>query len=332
MADVSADLPKKLSTDLSRALDASVRLTGLMDNVSQRRLKSAIDDLERSLRNYDRMADGLLSTTPSRDQLEKIIQDRVPQNYRDKAYKKLFWRTVYKVVPFMQQKRKTEDEINALSRLALSAFAVIFRALVAYSNALIRQSSDPTEEDIEEKDPEEFDQELEDAISGLEREVKPSEGKDHFQRKTDQNIKNKQKGSTPTPSAKTPEEYRSFVGLHEGKVGASRSALSRYDTPLKTCLTYATDRTFSLIQTSAIKAVSLGQVLTTIAGTSREGLQPGTYIACKSLVAAITAVNTIVIQSVATNRAQRAQINKTLRELQKQTQEDSPNQEETPEV
>lgn len=325
MADVSSGLPKKLSTDLSRALGASVRLTGTMDSASQRRLKSATDDLERTLKNYDRVAEGLISSTPSRDQLEKIIQDRVPQNYRDKAYKRLFWKTVYKVVPFMQQKKKTEDEINAFSRLALASFAVIFRAIVSYSNALLRQSTpdgvDP--EDIEQEDPEDFDSELEAAISGIEKEVKPSQGKDQVQRKTDQNVKNQQRRSTQTPGSSSPEEYRSFIGLHEGKVDGCRIAVTRYNNQLTDCLKSATDRTFSLIQNSAIKAVALGQVLNTIATASRETLQSGTYIACKSLLIAITAANAIVIQSVALNRAQRAEINKNLRALQKQTQQQS---------
>jgi hypothetical protein len=322
MADVSSRLPKKLSSDISRSLGAAVRLTGSMDNASLRRLKSATDDLERTLKNYDRVAEGLISSTPAGDQLEKLIQDRVPSDYRNKAYKRLFWRTVYKVVPFMQQKRKTEDEINALSRVALASFSVIFRAIIAYSNALIRQSTpdDVDPEDLEEKDPEEFDPELEEAISGIEKEVKPSQGKDQVQRKTDQNVKNQQRRSTQTPGVSTPEEYRSFVGLHEGKVDAARVSVTRYKGELTNCLKFATDRTFSLIQGSAIKAVALGQVLNTIASASREAMQPGTFIACKALLASIMAANTIVIQSVALNRSQRSEINKHLRKLQKQTQ------------
>jgi len=336
MADVSARLPKKLSVDLSRSLGAAVRQTGTMETPLLRKLKSASDDLERTLRNYDRVAESLVSTTPSQDQLEKIIQDRVPSSYRDKAYKRLFWRTVYKVVPYMQQKKKTEDEINALSRMALTSFSVIFRAIVAYSNALLRQGTPQESEDsLEEGDPEEFDPELEDAITGMENEIKPSEGKDQVQRKTDQNVKNQQRRTKPQGSVKDIEEFRSYTGQHEGMIDACRVSVARYTDELTNCLKYSTDRSFSLIQASALKAVVLAQTLNTIATASREALQPGTYIAAKSLMAAITATNTIVIQSVALNKAQRAEINKNLRELQKKTQapqEQAPDQEEVPET
>ena len=228
----------------------------------------------------------------------------------------------------MQQKKKTEDEINSLSRLALTSFSVVFRAIVAYSNAILHQAtpegSQP--EDLEEKDPEEFDPELEDAISGMEREVKPSAGKDQVQRKTDQNVKNQQRRSVQTQGVKDVEAYRSYIGQHEGRVDSGRVAITKYSDQLMNSLKHSTDRSFSLIQHSAIKAVSLAQVLNTIATASRAALQPGTYIACKTLIAAITATNAIVIQSVAVNKALRAKINKNLSEMQKQTQQVSQEQ------
>lgn len=319
MADVSARLPKKLSVDLSHALGAAVSHTGAIETSLQRRLKTASDDLERSLKNYDRVAEGLHATTPSQDQIEKIVQDRIPSNYRDKAYKRLFWRTMYQVVPYMKQKKKTEDEINTLSKLALTAFSIIFRAIISYTNATLRKAmpEGSSPEDLEEKDPEEFDPELEDTISGLEKAVKPSDGKDQIQRKTDQNVKNQQRKSTQAPPAKDEDEFRSFVGQKENQIDACRVAITRYNEQLTSCLTYATDRTFSLIQASSIKAVALGQVLNLIVTSSRESLQPGTFVACRSLMITITATNTIVIQSIALNRAQRAEINKSLKELQK---------------
>jgi hypothetical protein len=318
MADVSARLPKKLSVDLSHALGAAVRSTGPIETALQRRLKVASDDLERSLKNYDRVAEGLHATTPSQDQIEKVIQDRIPSNYRDKAYKRLFWRTMYQVVPYMKEKKKTEDEINALSKVALTAFSILFRALISYTNIVLQKAipAGSSPEDLDEKDPEEFDPELDDAISGMEKAIKPSAGKDQIQRKTDQNVKNQQRKSTEAPPAKTEDEFRSFVGQKENQVDACRVAVTRYNEQLTTCLKYSTDRTFSLIQASSIKAVALGQVLNLIVTSSRETLQPGTFVACKGLIATITATNTIVIQSVALNRAQRTEVNKHLKDLQ----------------
>ncbi len=326
---ISSRLPEKLNDNIRQAFGAAVRLTGAMDVTSLRRLKSATDALERSLRNYDKVAERLVSSTPIKDQLEKVIQDRVPGEYRNKAYKRLFWRTVYRVVPFMQKKRKTEDQINAVSRLALASFSVIFRSIVGASKSLISQSApeDVDGEDLEEKDPEEFDPELESAILGIEKEVKPSEGKDQVQRKTDTNFKNQQRRSKQTSSAKDAEEFRSFVGLHEAKVDNSRVAVTRQKSELTECLVYSTDAVFSLIRNSSLKAVALAEALNVAAASSRDALQPGTYIACKSLLAAIMATNTIVIQSVALNRAQRAQLNKELKALQKATEQRSEGQE-----
>lgn len=323
MADVSASLPKKLSTDISRSLGAAVRQTGTMDVGFQRRLKTAIDGLERTLKHYDAVGQKAQASKPLRNQLEEVIQDRVPSGYRDKAYKRLFWRTVHRVVPYLRQKKKTEDEINALTRLALSSFAVVFRSLVAFSNAFLAQSAPEgsSPEGLENGDPEEFDPELDEAISGIEREIKPSPGRDQTQRKTDQNVKNQQRRKAPQGAVADLEAFRAYTGQHEGLVDAARVSVSRYSDQLTKCLQFANQDAFSLVQASTTKAVELAHVLNSVCSASRGGLQPGTFIAAKSIMSLIVTMNSIVIQSAALNKSQRAEINKNLRKLQEGSQE-----------
>lgn len=309
-------ISKQLSSDLSKALKDVASQSGMMDIALQRRLKVAVEDLERSLRHYDRLAQGLVSQTPPLDQLEKVIHDRVPSDYRNKAYKRLFWRTVYRAVPFLRQKKKTEDEINSASRDALSLFSVVFRATVGYSNALLAVLSQVSEEELTE-DPEEFDKELEGTLLGLEKAVLPSEGKDAHQRKTNENISKKQKGKKPSSGVTSEEEFQGYISSHESVLAGPKAVFSRYSKNLQELLTHSSERTFSLIHQSTLKAAALGQVYVAIASSSRKALQPGTYVAATAFVSLITSVNNAVIQSIATNRAQRKEINQRLKDLQK---------------
>lgn len=246
MSDVSARLPKRLSLDISKALGSAVRQTGSIEPALQRRLKSSTDDLERTIREFARVRDRIRqSPTTSKEQLEKVIHDRIPSGYRDKAYKRVFWRMVYRMVPFMQKKKKTEDEINRISVIALTSFSVIFRAIVSYSNALLRQAAaSAPSEDPESGDPDDFDPELDSAISDVERAVKPSTGRDQFQRKTDQNVKNQQRRSKQTSAVADMEEFRAYLGEHEDTADASRVAVQRYSSQLSTCLKWSNSRSF----------------------------------------------------------------------------------------
>jgi len=315
---ISSNLPEKVSDSISLSLGKVVSLSGGMDPATQKSLKSASEGLERSLKYYERVAAELVSPTSAKDQLDSLIKERIPNNYADKAYKRLFWRTVYRTVPFLTQKKKTEDQINALSKLALSSFLTAYKALVAYTNALIRQanaagSNDTSQE--EESDPDTFDPEFDEALSGLEREIKPQQGRDQHQRKTDQNVQKQLSRAEPTSKSEDPEEFRKFIGTHENSIDACRAAVKKHDSDLQEVLKFSTERVFGLIQSSATKAATLGQVLLTAANRAREDLQPGTYVACKGLLAAVLALNTIVIQSVALNSSQRKQINDSLRKM-----------------
>lgn len=333
---ISSKLPEKLSDSLTTSLGKVVSFSGGMDHATQKSLKSASDNLERSLKYYQSVSDGLVSSTSAKDQLDSLIKERVPNNYADKAYKRLFWRTVYKAVPFLTQKKKTEDQINALSRLALMAFLTAFKAIVAYANAIVKQANkvDQTSNPVDpEEDPDTFDPELDGAVSGLEREIKPSQGKDQHQRKTDQNVNkqlNRLTKSVSVDKSADPEEFRKFTGAHENSIDACRSSVKSHDSDLQEALTFSTERAFGLVRASATKAAVLGQVLLTAANRAREELEPGTYVACKGLLASILALNTVIIQSVAMNSSQRKKINDHLRKMQKQHEESLENLPERP--
>jgi len=321
---VSSKLPENISDSLGASLGKVVSFSGNMDPATQRSLKSAVDGLERSLKYYETVANKLLSTRSYTDQLDDVIKDRIPNNYADKAYKRLFWRTVYKTVPFLTEKKKTEDQINALSRLSLTSFLTAYKAIIAYTNAIIQRgnvSSVDSNDTDPDSDPDTFDPELDDTVSGLEREIKPSQGRDQHQRKTDQNIKTKLKRKEPVEKAEDPEAFREFTGRHENSIDACRAAVKRHDSDLQEVLRFSTERSFGLIQASSSRAAVLGQVLLTAANRAREDLEPGTYVACKGILASILSLNNIVIQSVALNKSQTKKINEQLKSLQNSSEE-----------
>lgn len=325
MADLSKNLPKKVGDDLVKSFRGVVRLAGGLDATSAKRIKAAADTLNRTLgRPYDRTKESLVSTTPEKEQLNELIQQRVPPDYANKSYKRLFWRSVYRVVPFLQQKRKTEDRINSISMLALTTFGVIFESLFVHCNALLHQtqSAESTASDPEEGDPDEFDPELDSTTSGLESAIKPSPGKNQHQKKTEENVNRKLEKVTPGQAVKTEEEFRDFVGKHSTAIDACRVAISKHEASLTEALRFSSDSTFSVIHESSLKAFQLSQALATASAAARTELQPGTYLACQGLLKAILTLNNIIIQSVALNRQQRSQINKKLKEMK--TRAESP--------
>lgn len=318
MADLSKDLPQKVGNDVAKSFREVVSLTGNLDITYAKRIKSASDSLNRTLgRSYNNTKNSLISATPDKDQLNNLIQERVPPSYANKAYKRFFWRSVYRIVPYLQTKKKTEDRVNEISLLALTTFGVIFEALFVNCNALLSQIQGDVKAGPEEDS---YDPELGSATSGLENAVTPSEGNSQHQKTTQDKVERKLKKVTPSASSNTPEEFRDFVGSNSSKVDACRVSLTKHEDSLKEMLKWSTGRTFEVIQESSLKAQQLGQALATASTSARADLHPGTYIACQGLMKAIVELNNIIIQSVALNRSQRVKINTKLKEMKSQSQ------------
>jgi len=310
-----------VSADLTKALGAAVSLTGGLDSTTASKIKSAVDALNRTLgRPYDRAKKTLVSSTPDRDQIDEIIKQRVPPDYANKAYKRLFWRSVYRVVPFLRNKRKTEDEINQISLLALTTFALIFELIVTYCNQILRQSqgSAAAAEDPQQGDPDDFDPELDEATKALENAIQPSEGKNQHQKQTQKTVERKLQKASPTQAVKTEEEFRDFLGKQSRVLDGCRSAISRRESDLTEMLRYSSDASFQAIHASSIKAAQLGQALLSASTEARSDLQPGSYLALTGMVKTISTLNNIIIQSVALNRKQRSEINKRLKSMKDQ--------------
>lgn len=328
MTDLSKKLPTNVGNDIAKSFREAVSLTGPLDKESASRIKSASEALNRTLgRPYDRTKDHLVSSTPTGEQLDKLINDRVPPNYANKAYKRMFWRNVYRVVPFLQEKRKIEDRVNEISLLALTTFGVIFESLFIYSNAIIRQVSSSTgneEVDPEEDEVDTFDPELSSTTSSLARGIKPAKNKNQHQNKTEENVERKLKNVTPSAKAQDPEAFRDFIGSNSSKIDACKVAITKHSNSLQEVLKWSTSETFDVIKASTLKATQLAQALSAASSTARTDLQPGSYIACQSLLQAVTELNNVVIQSVALNRSQRSIINTKLKELKKREPEEKP--------
>lgn len=324
MTDLSKNLPKNVGNDLTKAFREAVSLTGGMDTTSATRIKSASEKLNSSLgRPYDRVKNTLVSSVPSKDQLDDLIKSRVPSNYADKAYKRFFWREVYRTVPFLQEKKKTEDQINNISLLALTTFGIVFESLFIHSNAIIHQI-ETTDEDSESDS---FDPELSSTTQQLERAVKPSQGKNQHQKTTEENVQRKLKKVTPSAAVADPEAFRDFLGSNARKIDACRVAVTKHSDSLTEVLKWSTEGTFSVIKESALRAQQLAQALSSASASSRTELQPGTYIACQGLLKAIIEVNNIVIQSVALNRSQRSLLNTKLKEMKNREPSRAPSEE-----
>lgn len=325
MADLSKNLPKNVGNDLTKAFRDAISLTGNLDATSATRIKSASEKLNSSLgRPYDRIKNTLVSSVPDEQQLDDLIKSRVPSNYVDKAYKRFFWREVYQVVPFLREKKKTEDQINTISLLALTTFGIIFESLFVHSNALISQLQLPDTDDTESDS---FDPELNSTTKQLERAVKPSQGKNQHQKTTEENVQRKLKNVTPSSAVADPEAFRDFLGSNARKIDACRVSVTKHSDSLTEVLKWSTEGTFKVIKESALRAQQLAQVLSSASTSARTELQPGTYIACQGLLKAIIEVNNIVIQSVALNRSQRSLLNTKLKEMKNREPSRAPSEE-----
>lgn len=261
---IDPGLPKQLAIDMSTSFGKITKLIGPIPSDQGSSLVQALSALDQSVSYYNKVANSLTTQVGKKDKLS------VPS-----------------------RRTTTKNKIDAISRIALRSFGVIYKSFVFYLREMVESSTELSDS---------LDDEFDDSISSLEDEVLKSDaGKPPSQNRN-------------TPSSKglvgTPEDYSKFLAKYQPLAESAILSVKRHSRELEEMLWYSTEATFRAIQRSLKVLLRIAAILARIKFDSRKRMAPGVTVSSNTFFATIVAVATIVNHSVSANKSMRDRIDK----------------------